>query len=78
MIAASVLGDNYFSQIIERVLFSTRLWKCREVIDSVARINIGEEARQFLIKYFEDDILTLEDLLSLNLNEWKNLKRASR
>jgi hypothetical protein len=78
MIAASVLGDNPFGQIIERVLFSTRLWKYREIIDSVAKINISEEARQFLTKYFEDDILTLEDLLSLNLNEWKNLKRANR
>lgn len=78
MIAASVLGDNLFGQIIERVLFSTRLWKYREIIDSVARISISEEARQFLIKYFEKDILMLEDLLSLNLNEWKNLKRANR
>lgn len=78
MIAASVLGDNLFGQIIERVLFSTRLWKYREIIDSVAMISISEEARQFLIKYFEKDILMLEDLLSLNLNEWKNLKRANR
>jgi len=78
MIAASVLGDNLFGQIIERVLFSTRLWKYREIIDSVARISISEEARQFLIKYFENDILMLEDLLSLNLNEWKSLKRANR
>jgi hypothetical protein len=74
MIAASVLSDDRFGRMIERILFFTRLWKYREIIDNLAKISISEEASQFLNKYFENDILRSENLLNLNLNEWKGFK----